>query len=124
MMNPQNVYMNTSIQTASPERLLIMLFDGALRFSKEAISAIEQKNFPRVHEKIRRTQDIVNELIITLDRDRGGEVAENLLRLYGYIDRKLIEANVSKSVECLLEVISLLQELREGFHEAVKQLKK
>ena len=121
MHNPYQTYQERAAQTASPGHLLLMLFDGALRFSKEGILAIEKGDIPVSHAKINRVQDIINELIITLDREQGGELAENLLLLYEYITRRLIEANVSKNSEILKEVIGLLQELREGFAGAARQ---
>lgn len=121
MNNPYQIYQDRAAQTASPAHLLLMLFDGAIRFSREAIPAIKKGDIPLAHAKINRVQDIINELIITLDREQGGEIAENLMLLYEYISRRLMEANVTKNPEIVKEVIALVQELRDGFAEAARK---
>lgn len=118
--NPYQKYQNQSVQTATPERLLLMLFEGAIRFCKEAMLGVDQKNFQLANEKSIRVQNIINELIITLDRERGGEVAENLLSIYNYINQRLIEANLKKDKAIFEEVLGHLNELHEAFSGAAQ----
>lgn len=120
MQNHLQAYQQRTVQTAGPGQLLLMLFDGAIRFLKEAILAIDKGDITLSHAKINRVQDIVNELNITLDRNAGGEIAQNLTLLYEYIGRRLVEADIQKNGEILKEIIDLLQELRGGFAEATK----
>ncbi|WP_232463444.1 flagellar export chaperone FliS [Tumebacillus avium] len=120
MNNPYQKYQNQAVQTATPERLLLMLFEGAMRFCKEAMLGIEQRNFAVANEKNIRVQNIINELIITLDRGQGGEVAENLLSIYNYLNQRLIEANLKKEKEILEEVYGHLSELHEAFNGAAQ----
>ncbi|MFD2170097.1 flagellar export chaperone FliS [Tumebacillus lipolyticus] len=118
--NPYQKYQNQSVQTATPERLLLMLFEGAIRFCKEAMLGLEQQNFQLAHEKNIRVQNIINELIVTLNREQGGEVAENLLSIYQYLNQRLIEANLKKDRAILEEVLVHLTELHEAFSGAAQ----
>ncbi|WP_018132189.1 flagellar export chaperone FliS [Effusibacillus pohliae] len=120
---PYQVYQNMAVQTATPERLLLMLFEGAIRFCKEAIHALQTQNYETGNAKIIRVQNIINELIVTLDRDVGGELAQNLLSIYQYLQRRLIEANLKKDQSIIEEVSQHLKELYEGFAEAAKLVK-
>ena len=85
----RNKYLETTVQTASPAQLLIMLYDGAIRFSRAALEAIQQKNYQEVHNNLLKVQDIISEFIITLDR--SAPVAEGLLQLYEYFIFRLRE---------------------------------
>jgi flagellar secretion chaperone FliS len=118
IQSQRNKYMETTIQTATPAQLLIMLIDGATRFCKMGISAIEHNNFAEANLNLGKVQDIVSELIITLDRDSS--VADGLLRLYEYFNFRLIEANVQKKVEPAQEVLGYLVELKEVWIQAAK----
>ncbi|ASS73943.1 flagellar export chaperone FliS [Tumebacillus algifaecis] len=118
--NPYQKYQNQAVQTATPERLLLMLFEGAIRFCKEAMLGIDQGNYQLANEKNIRVQNIINELIVTLDRENGGEVAENLLSIYNYVNQRLIEANLKKDKAILEEVHVHLLELHEAFNGAAQ----
>jgi flagellar protein FliS len=118
--NPYQKYQNQAVQTATPERLLLMLFEGAIRFCKEAMLGIDQRNFQLAHEKNIRVQNIVNELIVTLDREKGGDIAANLLSIYNYLNQRLIEANLKKDKAILEEVLGHLTELHEAFSGAAQ----
>lgn len=117
-----NVYLETTVQTASPAQLLIMLYDGAIRFSRKAIEAIRQQDYAEANRCLIRVQDIVNEFIITLDRK--SPVAPGLLSLYDYFNRRLIEANVKKSAEPVEEVMEHLISLKAAWVEAAAQIQK
>ena len=111
--NAQNVYRNNQVSTAPKKKLLIMLYDGAIKNLKLAEKAIEEKNYEVSNTNIVKTQDIIMEFMHTLDFEAGGEVAQNLNQLYDYMYRKLISANINKEVDGLIEVRKYLEELRD-----------
>ncbi|MCM3079657.1 flagellar export chaperone FliS [Brevibacillus invocatus] len=118
--NPYQTYQNQSIQTATADRLLIMLFEGALRFLKESMEAIDKRDYTTANNKNIRVQNIVNELIITLNHEVGGDISKNLLAIYQYVLERLIEANIKKDRAILEEVYVHLKELHEAFKEAAQ----
>jgi flagellar protein FliS len=120
--NAYQVYRQTQTQTAAPGELVLMLYRGALRFLTSAIEAIEQRDVPAAHNNLVKTQAIISELRNTLDVERGGDVAENLERLYAYANRRLIEANLRKDTAPAREVQALLRELLAAWEVAVRQL--
>ena len=117
----RNKYLETSVQTATPAQLLIMLCDGAIRFCKQAIEAIQAKNYEEANEYLERTQDIISEFAITLDR--SAEISESLARLYEYFNYRLIQANIKKSVEPAEEVLGYLVDLKETWVQAALLIK-
>ncbi len=118
MNNPYASYRQNAVTTARPGELTLMLYSGAIGFVREALQHIEQKNTEGAHRTIVRAQDVVLYLSDTLNTEY--ELAKNLALLYDYIYRRLVEANVKKSCEILLEVQELLGGLREAWEEAVK----
>lgn len=116
--NAYNAYKNNSINYASKDKLLLMLLDGAVNFSKLSRKAILDKDIMKAHQNIIKTQDIFYELMITLDVDKGGEWAEKLMLVYRFIIDKLIEANIKKDVKILDEVIPLIENIRDMWNEA------
>ena len=117
----RNRYLETSIQTASPQQLLIMLYDGAIRFCKLGIEAIKRKDYEDANTQLTKAQQIISEFQITLDRSIP--ISGDLSRLYDYFYTRLIQANIHKQVEPAEEVLGYLQELRETWMEAAIQLK-
>jgi flagellar protein FliS len=123
MMNAyaqQKSYRQNQILTASPEQILIMLYDGAIRFVRQAIEGIENDKPSRKLEGISRAMAIVAELSNTLDREVGGEMAENLDSLYHFMIREMTEARKDNSVPRLKVVDDLLSDLRETWMEAIE----
>ncbi|APH18936.1 flagellar export chaperone FliS [Clostridium botulinum] len=118
--NAYNTYKNNSVNFASKDQLLLMLMDGAVKFSKIARQAIADKDVPKAHENLVKTQDIFYELMATLDVNQGGQWATNLLSLYDFIVRKLAEANMKKDVKIIDEAIPLIEEIRDIWNEAYK----
>ncbi len=111
-------YRAVQAQTASPGHLVVMLYQGAITFGNRARAALLAGNGPAAHENLLRAQDIISELLGTLDIEQG-EIAERLACIYEYMHRRLVEANVRKSVEPLDEVLSYLRDLRDAWQEAV-----
>ncbi|HOI89505.1 MAG TPA: flagellar export chaperone FliS [Candidatus Rifleibacterium sp.] len=124
MSNPytQNTaYRKTQIETASPETLILMLYDGALRFMGQAEIAFEEKNIEQISNLLLRVQAIFAELMTALDKEKGGEIAVNLERLYVFFLEKLGEANVKKDVKPMLEIKPLVQNLRNTWEQAMQK---
>ncbi len=124
MNNPYNqnaAYRKTQIETASPEALILMLYDGALRFISQAEIAFEDKNLEQTSNFLLRVQAIFSELMTSLDKDKGGEIAENLERLYVFFLEKLGEANIKKDPKPMLEIKPLIQNLRNTWEQAMQK---
>ena len=118
----RNKYVEYAVQTASGAQLLLMLFDGAIGFGRQAIVAIEQKNYEVAHHNIQRVHAIVSEFMITLDRT--APVSPPLLALYDYLLSRLITANVKKDQAIVAEVIGFLTEMRVMWADVARQLPK
>lgn len=118
-----NVYKNNSVNYASKEQLLLMLVDGAVKFAKIGRQAIIEKNIPRAHENIVKTQDIFYELMATLDTAKGGEWAKNLYNVYDFVVKRLIDANMKKSIEIMDEILPVIENVRDTWNEAYNVLK-
>jgi len=116
-------YKETSIQSASREKILIMLYEGAIKFTKLAIMAVEKNNVKEKCENIGRAYDIVLELNNTLDHKVGGEVAGRLEQLYQYMIEQYIKANTTNDIEALRTVQKLLETLHEGWVQAIQKIK-
>lgn len=114
-------YQQTKIQSASPGELILMLYDGALRFTAKAVEALGRGDLPQAHAQAVRAQDIVLELMSALNHD-AGDVAGNLQRLYDFIYRRLLDGNLHKEVTPFEEARALLQELRDTWETALRQL--
>ncbi|MBV9135216.1 MAG: flagellar export chaperone FliS [Chloroflexi bacterium] len=115
-MNPSaaaqyGAYRQTQIQSASPVELVVMLYRGAIRFTKVGIDGVNRRDVPVAHNGFVRAQDIVSELATTLDFERGGEVAEQLSAIYAFVMTLLLEANVRKSVTPAEHAVRLLESL-------------
>ncbi|NLK62868.1 MAG: flagellar export chaperone FliS [Fusobacteria bacterium] len=119
--NPYDKYKTTQIQTATPGQLILMLYQGAIKFCKISKISIEDKDFIKANKYLIKVQDIITELTISLDMKSGSEIAKNLSSLYEYMNRKLLEANIKKDIEIISEVQSLLEELESAWQEAVKK---
>lgn len=117
----QSKYLENSIQTASKEQLLIMLYNGAIRFCKAGIEAMKQQRYDEVHTNLVKAQNIISEFIITLDRN--SPVADQLLQLYEYFNHLLVTANTNKVAAPVEEVLNHLTEMRDTWMEAAKLAK-
>jgi flagellar protein FliS len=124
MKNAYQKYKTTSIQSASREKLLLMLYEGAIRFTKQAIKAAEEKNIAERGMNIGRAFDIVMELNNTLDHKVGGEIALHLEQLYMFLMDQFTKANITGTVEPLQASLKILENLYEGWVQAVEKIKK
>lgn len=124
MSNPYQKYKQTQVVSASREKILLMMYEGAIKFTKKAMIAIEQKNIPERCTAIGRAYDIITELNNTLDHKVGGDVAKNLEQLYMYITDQYTKANIGGQVEPLQNALKILETLYEGWVQAVEKIKK
>ncbi|OMD81378.1 flagellar export chaperone FliS [Paenibacillus odorifer] len=116
--SPYETYRKSSVQTSTPAQLVIMLYDGAIRFVRTAIDGLTKKDFEKTNLNFGKAQTIMSELMSTLDHSY--EVSKNLFSLYEYTNHLLIEANIRKSPEKAEEAIGYLTELRETWLQASK----
>ncbi|MHC4352788.1 MAG: flagellar export chaperone FliS [Planctomycetota bacterium] len=114
-MNGMQAYQDTAVTTQSKGRLIVMLYEGAVKFLKLAIKEAEAENFEAKGNYINKAQDIITELNAVLDMDAGGEIAGNLRKLYFFMNDRLSKANAKNDPEMIREVISLLEELNQGW---------
>ncbi|MDD2430589.1 MAG: flagellar export chaperone FliS [Firmicutes bacterium] len=118
--DPYALYKKTKIETSSPAELVNLLYDEAIKCCKMANRAIEAKKIDSAHTNLVKVQDILDELSCSINTENGGEVAENLLALYGYMKRRLIEGNIKKDTAIISEVYELFASLRQTWQEAMK----
>ena len=114
-----DAYRMNAVETASPEQLTLMCYDGALRFMRRAAKAIDEGNLADASAATGRAQAIVNELNITLDMEAGGEIAANLRSIYLFVNRHLSEAIVSHDAARVREAMQLIGDLRGAWADAM-----
>ena len=113
--NPSAAYRQQSVMTASPGQLVVMLYDGALRFLLQAATAMRAEDNLGCDAKLRRAEAIIEELLATLDKQRGGVIASRLEGIYVFCKRHLIEARIQRDAGKIDKVAELLGELREAW---------
>lgn len=119
-----NKYKQTSVTTASRGQVLLMLYEGCIKFCKLAVDATKRKDLAQKGHYILKIQDIINELSITLDHNVGGELSRELERLYNFMIDQITEANLKNDHKPLETVQKLLETLHEGWVVAVNQVNK
>ncbi len=102
---------------ASPVQLVVMLYDGAIRFMENGRFAMEGGDLHRQNDQIQRAQKIIFELMATLNMEKGGEISRNLMSLYTFIIEQLLNANVEDRTEPIDQALKIVRELREGWVE-------
>lgn len=115
-------YQTNSVTTATPAELTMMLYNGAIKFIKQAKQAIEERRMDRANQYNIRVQDILSELIITLNRDVP--ISAQFLTLYEYMHHRMVEANISKDIVILNEVEEMFVQFRDTWKEAMMLAKK
>ncbi|HPZ63410.1 MAG TPA: flagellar export chaperone FliS [Halanaerobiales bacterium] len=118
-VNPYQKYKTAQYSTVSPEQLLLMLYEGAIKYARQAQKDMEERNVEAANNKLKKTEDIISELMVSLNMDEGGEIAQNLYNLYDYMNRRLIQANIRKDPGLVDEVITLLTSLKESWEEVI-----
>lgn len=118
-MNAFNHYQQNQVLSASPEQILLMLYDGAVRFIRQAIQGLEEDKPAVFHHGIAKAVAIISEFSNSLDHKIGGDIAANLDALYSFMIRELIFANLHNDREKLKSVEGLLSDLRATWAEAI-----
>jgi flagellar protein FliS len=116
----QQAYRDSAILTAPPERLVVMLYDGAIRFLMQGAAAMRAGDLTLTNDRLRRAEAIVNELRATLDMSQG-EVASNLESIYSFCQRFLLESRLKRDPDKIDHVAKLLRELREAWDQVAGQ---
>lgn len=113
-------YKQNSVNYASKDQLLLMLLDGAVKFSKIGRQALVDKDVPKANENLKKTQNIFYELIASLDLTKAGAWGPQMEAVYGFIINRLVQANLKKDVQMVDEVIPLIEEVRNTWNDAYK----
>ena len=121
-MSKLNAYRKTSVTTASKEQVLIMLYEGAIKYLKKASECCHKNDLNGKGIAVGKAHDIVNELSNTLDFQVGGEIAKNLERLYAFITDQIIQGNLENNAQRFDHACKLMENLLEGWKGAVAQL--
>lgn len=124
MKNAYQKYKTTAVTSASREKLLLMLYEGCIRFVKAGIKACEEKNIAARGENIGRAFDIIMELNNTLDHKVGGDISKNLEQLYMFITEQFTKANITGDPQYLHNALKIIETLHDGWKQAVEKIKK
>ena len=125
--NAQFKYQATRISTATKEQLLLITYDIGIKACHTAENAMSAKNgampdYDLANKEIIRVQGVLRELMVTLNRDKGGEMADKLMQLYEYMYQLLVDANMKKEPDNLKIVRSMLEELKQTWENALMKL--
>jgi flagellar protein FliS len=120
-LNPYQQYRATKVETAGSVDLVVMLYQGAVRFIRLGIEAIERNDGKAAHEHLVRAQDIVIELLGSLNHEAGGQIAGQLASVYDYCFRRLVTANVKKDAIPAREVVGIMRDLGTAWQEIAAQ---
>lgn len=123
-VNPYNKYIKqyqaSNVNTATPEKLMIMMFDGALQFLQKAKAAIAEGNLKERSTNIDGARKIIRELMRTIDLENGNDVSKQLFKLYNKMAMNLIKANVQRNAALIDTVIEDISNIRWGFQKAIE----
>jgi flagellar protein FliS len=108
-------YKQQSILTATPGQLVVMLYDGCLRFLQQGALSMREGNLAEAGSRLSRAEAIIEELLSTLDTEKGGEIASRLQGIYVFCTRHLMEARLERDADKIENVASLLSELRDSW---------
>ena len=118
LVSPYEKYKQQSVLAATPAELMLMLFDGCIRFLKQEQAFIREKNIEQSHNNLIKAGDIIAELMSTLDVNY--EISNNLMSLYIYIYNEILKANMTKEAEKIEPIIDLVSELRDTWKQAIQ----
>jgi flagellar protein FliS len=118
--NASNTYKETTIKTAGQGQLIVMLYDEAIKQLGKAVELLELNNtdkkdpgrIEQISKAVMKTEEIITELMVSLDFEQGGEISKNLFSLYSWFNRELLEANISRDIDRMLTVKGMLSDLR------------
>ena len=118
LQSPYKAYQQNSVQTATPGQLVVMLYDGAIRFTKAGIDGIQRRQYTVANTNLKKAQSVIHELIAALNPEIP--ISKDLGRIYEYMLHCLIQANVKKDARKADEVLMHLQDLREAWRQVLK----
>ncbi|MBM7606231.1 flagellar protein FliS [Metabacillus crassostreae] len=118
MNNPYTAYQQNSVNTASPGEVTLMLYNGCLKFIKQAIEDIEHKEYEAKNTNIQKAQKIISELMVTLNMDL--EISKNMMIMYEYVNHRLTEANINNEVLILKEIEGIVIEFRDTWKQVIQ----
>ena len=113
--NPYDQYKKTQVTTANQGKLIVMLYDGAIKFLNIALDNMGPRTYDIVNTNIIKTQDIITELLLSLNMNEGGEISQNLFNLYMFFKKELLQANIKKDADIIKNVTKMLKDLREAW---------
>ena len=124
-MNPYGAkaYHKTAVETASKEKILLMLYESGIRYLKKSLAAMEQKNWAEKGIALGKAQDIINELQNSLNFEVGGDLARQLEGLYLHMFQETTKANIENDPKKIAHCIKIMETLYSGWKEAVEKLK-
>lgn len=117
-----NSYLRTKVLTAGPEQLRMMLYEGAIKFARQALHSLNAKDFEAFYNGVSQTQKIINELDSSLNHDIAPDLCEKMASLYNYMYMRLVDANMQRDPELLEETIRLLEYERETWALLLKKI--
>lgn len=120
--NQLNAYKETSINTAGQGSLILMLYEGAINHLNKALELLPlgYQHYDEINRRITKTQDIITELMASLDFTRGGEISKQLFSLYFYFNDQLMKANMSKEAETIKMIKEMLVDLKKAWEQISK----
>ncbi|GIP06943.1 flagellar protein FliS [Paenibacillus lautus] len=121
MQQAVNRYYETQIKTATPEELTLMLYNSCIRFLKQAYISVENRDYQSKNAHVTKAINIIDELHATLDMNY--DISKSLASLYEYFNQRLVYASMQLDLEVLQEIIDLVTDLRDTWHEAIKMVK-
>jgi flagellar protein FliS len=119
--NKTSIYQETSVNTSSPTKLIVMLYEGTIRFLRQAVEDTKSKDFSRKSQSVDRAVAIIQHLQGTLDTERGGNIAVDLDRLYTYMVTRIFEGSAKLDLAAFEEVIQLLTTLLSGWEQIAQK---
>lgn len=118
-MTAHKQYKQVQVKTANNKKLLIMLYQGCIKFLRIAKKSIQEEDMENANEYLKKSQAIIDELRYTLDMEKGGEIANNLYQLYSFMYSELISANINKEIEPIENVEEMMLELLDSWKEII-----
>jgi flagellar protein FliS len=121
MARPVDAYQRTKVETVDPVRLVVMCYDAIVKDLQDAKKYHQERNIEASYDKIRHAQDVITELLVGLDYEKGGDIAVNLGRIYNFVLRQLITVNTRTKPEYYDPLIRIMESLKEAWEQVAQQ---